>query len=249
MPPKLLLKFNMAVIKEIPISGETTSLSIGRKEDNDIVIDNPAISSHHAKIVKQGNSFFIEDLNSTNGTFITGKKILKAELHHNMQVDIARHSLVLIWDEEAASGAAAPAAPISTDQTVVMDFSKQKEMFGAAKPPQPLTGAAGVTEKIGCLRIVDGIVDKTEVELTNLVTYIGTDEAALVKIRGGGIFGASPKIAALINKRPEGYIFKAMKEGYPKVNGNSVKDSVELKDGNVIETGKTKMVFFFKDKK
>ncbi|MBI4051913.1 MAG: FHA domain-containing protein, partial [Elusimicrobia bacterium] len=45
--PKFLLKFNAAVIKEVPITKE--SLSIGRKEDNDIVIDNPAVSSHHCK--------------------------------------------------------------------------------------------------------------------------------------------------------------------------------------------------------
>lgn len=240
----------MAVIKEIPIVEGTSSLAIGRKEDNDIVIDNPAVSSHHARILKQGNSYFVEDLNSTNGTFIGGKKILKAEIHHGTQVDIVKHSIVLIWEEEAAllKGAAAPpAAPVSTDQTVVLDFSKQKEMFAAAaKAP---AAPAPAVDKIGCLRIVDGIVDKTEVELTNLVTYIGTDDAAVVKIAGGGIFGAPPKIAALINKRPEGYLLKAMKENYPKVNGQSVKDSVELKDGNVIEAGKTKMVFFFKEKK
>jgi pSer/pThr/pTyr-binding forkhead associated (FHA) protein len=48
MPPKLLLKFNAAVVKDIPVI--KTTYTIGRKPDNDIVIDNMAVSGHHAKL-------------------------------------------------------------------------------------------------------------------------------------------------------------------------------------------------------
>ncbi|MFH1620045.1 MAG: FHA domain-containing protein, partial [bacterium] len=81
--PKLLLKFETAVLKEITIPADKTSFSVGRKSDNDIAIDHPAVSGHHCKIYLSGGTFFVEDLGSTNGTFVNGKKILKAGLHHN----------------------------------------------------------------------------------------------------------------------------------------------------------------------
>ena len=245
--PKLLLKFNMAVIKEIPIQEGVVSISIGRKEDNDIIIDNPAVSGHHARLVKHGNKFFIEDLNSTNGTFIAGRKILKAEVQHKMQIDIAKHSIVFI-DDTPAETTPANTPVVSSDQTVVIGATQQKELLENIATTQPYT--LPKLEKVGCLRVVDGVVDKMEIEIYGLVTYIGTEDAAAIKFQpAGGIFGGgAPKIAGLINKRPDGYIFKALKEGFPKVNGQPLKDQVNLQDGNVIEVGKTKMVFFFKDK-
>jgi len=244
--PKLLLKFNMAVIKEIPIAEETTTLTIGRKEDNDIVIDNPAVSGHHAKIMKIGNKYFIEDLNSTNGTFISGRKILKAELENNMQVDITKYSLIFI-DDRPKQEQEQVIPTKSTDETFVLGPEKQREILekmAATKTPAPLL------EKIGCLKITDGIVDKTEIELSLLNTYIGTTELAVVKIiPSKGLFGIGTVTGniALINKRPDGYLFKAIKEGYCKINGKVIKEEIfELKEGDIIEIGKTKMVFFYK---
>ena len=75
--PKLLLKFNAAVIKEIPF--DKASLAVGRKADNDIVIDNPAISGHHCRISVQGGTYFVEDLDSTNGTFVNGSRVAGAQ--------------------------------------------------------------------------------------------------------------------------------------------------------------------------
>ena len=92
--PKLLLKYDAAVIKEIPI--EKKPITVGRKPDNDIVLDNQAVSGYHCKISSFGNTFFVEDLASTNGTHVNGKKIIKAGLHHNDVIGIIKHSLVFI---------------------------------------------------------------------------------------------------------------------------------------------------------
>src|SRR3989338_2273537 len=102
--PKLLLKFNAAVIKEIPITKDL--LAVGRKDDNDIVIDNPAVSGHHCKIRLEGDTFFVEDLNSTNGTFVNDKKIVKAGIHHNDVVGVVKHALVLVDERVQAKEAA-----------------------------------------------------------------------------------------------------------------------------------------------
>src|SRR5713101_5993949 len=103
--PKLLLKFNAAVIKEIPFDKD--SLSVGRKSDNDIVVDNPAISGHHCRILKEGNAYFVEDLESTNGTYVNEKRIQKAGLRHNDVVGVAKHALVFVSEAPAAAPAAA----------------------------------------------------------------------------------------------------------------------------------------------
>ena len=71
--PKLLLKFNAAVLKEIPVSKDV--ITVGRKPDNDVVIDNPAISGHHCRISLQGGGYYVEDLDSTNGTYVNETEI------------------------------------------------------------------------------------------------------------------------------------------------------------------------------
>jgi len=236
MPPKLLLKFETAVLKEIPIQEDKTVISIGRKDDNDIVIDNPAVSSHHCRIVKQGDSYVVEDLNSTNGTFIEGKKILKAELKNKLQFDVVKHSIVFINEDEPHVPAAA-SIPASHKQPV------PQNMVSSAMIPPVTTGP------IGIIKVIEGIVEKEEITLDNINTYIGTKESALIKIKTGGLFSGAAESVAVINRRPEGnYIFKVVQAGYPKVNNIAVKDMVELKEGDVIEAGKTKMVFFMKEK-
>src|SRR5260221_4108945 len=88
---KVYLKFNMAVIKEFDLKKDETTF--GRKPNNDIVIENPAISGFHGKIVKEGDHFYVEDLNSTNGTFINGQRIKKSVLKNKDQIGVARHVL------------------------------------------------------------------------------------------------------------------------------------------------------------
>ena len=69
------LSFNGQVLEDISLTKETTS--IGRKSDNDIQLDNLAVSGHHAKILSILNDSFIEDVGSTNGTYLNGTLIKK----------------------------------------------------------------------------------------------------------------------------------------------------------------------------
>jgi pSer/pThr/pTyr-binding forkhead associated (FHA) protein len=87
----ILLKFKNSEIKTVETDkGEIT---IGRNPGNDIHIDNLGVSKKHAKISKQDSAYVIEDLNSTNGTFINNKRIAKAILNDNDEVHIGKHSL------------------------------------------------------------------------------------------------------------------------------------------------------------
>lgn len=240
--PKLLLKFNAAVIKEIPF--DKPSISVGRKADNDIVVDNPAISGHHCKISVQGGTYFVEDLESTNGTFVNEKRVMKAGLHHNDVVGLAKHALVFVEDAPPPEPAAPPeVVKPAGDATMVLTPQKQAEMVAAsaaaAKPAAVAT--------IGVLKILKGVVDKVEYELKGMSTYIGKSDRVQIPIKGTGLFGSAPEVAASVHRKPEGYVLVAVAEGYPIVNGSKVASSVLLKEGDLIDCGSTTMQFMMKD--
>src|SRR5881409_1053009 len=108
--PKIFLKFNEQVLKEIPL--DKPRLTIGRKPDNDLVIDNPAVSGHHALIFSEEGVFFIEDLGSINGTFVNDAKIHKEKLKNSDRVALGAH--VLIYQDEIAPASPPPRETEST---------------------------------------------------------------------------------------------------------------------------------------
>ena len=75
-------------------------MTIGRLPDNTVVIDNPAVSSHHACVFRAGAAFIVEDLQSTNGTFVNDKRVTRETLHDGDVVLVGKHRLV--FDEQAA---------------------------------------------------------------------------------------------------------------------------------------------------
>jgi pSer/pThr/pTyr-binding forkhead associated (FHA) protein len=88
---KLELKFKDSVLKTIVLDKEV--ITIGRHSDNDIHIDSLSVSSQHARIVKYHKKYIIEDLDSTNGTFLNKKRISKEKLSDNDVLTIGKHSL------------------------------------------------------------------------------------------------------------------------------------------------------------
>jgi pSer/pThr/pTyr-binding forkhead associated (FHA) protein len=93
---KLILKFKGTLIDEYTL--DKSSITIGRREGNDIRIDNLAVSGNHAKIQRVDRSYIIVDLKSTNGTFVNRKKIVQAKLYHMDEITIGKHTL--IYDDE-----------------------------------------------------------------------------------------------------------------------------------------------------
>src|SRR2546427_11278943 len=120
--PKIFLKFNEQVLKEIPL--DKPRLTIGRKPDNDLVIDNPAVSGHHALIFSEEGVFFIEDLGSINGTFVNDAKIHKEKLKNSDRVALGAH--VLIYQHEIAP-ASPPPTETEPDNAMLPDPANQKE--------------------------------------------------------------------------------------------------------------------------
>lgn len=230
---KLQLKFNAAIVKEYPFENKA-EITIGRKPDNDVVIDNPAVSGHHARVVKQGDDYFIEDLNSTNGTFLKGGKVLKAALRSKDEVTVAKHTLVFVNDEEKGG---APAEAVSSEATVVM--APRPKLTPDAPAAAPATSA----EQIGALRVVAGESNAPLFSLVGLTTYIGKSDQAQIRLKG---FFA-PDMAACVARKPEGYFLKVLKEKSVKVNGQVVLDQSPLNVGDKVEVGNLTLMFLHQD--
>ena len=88
---RLMLSLDGQVLAEYNMSKER--YTIGRLPDNDVRIDNPAVSGHHSLIINILNDSFLEDLNSTNGTYVNGKLIKKHALQHGDVITIGHHQL------------------------------------------------------------------------------------------------------------------------------------------------------------
>ena len=90
---QIQLKFKNTVLKTLETDRD--EITIGRKKSNNIDIDNLQVSNKHAKIVKHAGNYFIEDLKSTNGTFLNNEKIVKEPLRDKDIITIGKHTLVI----------------------------------------------------------------------------------------------------------------------------------------------------------
>ena len=221
---KLVVSLDGVVIKEVQITKDKTTL--GRRPYNDIVIDNLAVSGEHAVLQMVGADVFIEDLNSTNGTYINGKAIKKQLLAHNDTVEIGKYKIKYVVDESG-----------DYEKTMIMRPGGAVPPFAPTQNPmqsgQPAYGAAashaGQALTPASIKVLNGAAAGREVTLTKVVTTVGKP----------GVQVAS------ITKRPNGYAF-AHVEGTtrPSINGVPlVGDSVPLRNGDVIELAGTQMQF------
>src|SRR3974390_309219 len=95
---RLILSLDSQVLAEYNMNKER--YTIGRLPDNDVRIDNPAVSGHHALIINILNDSFLEDLNSTNGTYVNGKLIKKHALQHGDVITVGHHQLRFVEEDE-----------------------------------------------------------------------------------------------------------------------------------------------------
>jgi len=238
---KLVVSLDGVVIKEVQLSKD--KITLGRRPYNDIVIDNLAVSGEHAVLQALGSDVFIEDLNSTNGTYINGKAVKKQLLQHNDTVEIGKYKIKYLVEEGQdyektmimrpgsggfAAATAAPARPAMAAATAA-----------PATSPAPFsnTGTGPLSTGFGAfpaqppasIKVMNGAAAGREVALTKVVTTVGKP----------GVQVAS------ISKRPGGYVFAHVEGGArPMVNGEAVGDEpVHLKSGDMIELAGTKMQF------
>jgi pSer/pThr/pTyr-binding forkhead associated (FHA) protein len=217
---KLVVSLDGVVIKEVQITKDKTTL--GRRPYNDIVIDNLAVSGEHAVLQMVGADVFIEDLNSTNGTYINGKAVKKQLLSHNDTVEIGKYKIKFMVEDGT-----------DYEKTMIMKPGMQAPTASSSGPRSGFGasgfGSLGASTTPASIRVLNGAAAGREVALTKVVTTVGKP----------GVQVAS------ITKRPGGYVL-AHVEGslQPTVNGSPVTgETVHLKNGDVIELAGTQMQF------
>jgi pSer/pThr/pTyr-binding forkhead associated (FHA) protein len=255
---KLILSLEGSVIREVPLDKER--ISIGRRPQNDIQIENLAVSGEHACIVTILNDSFLEDLGSTNGTLVNGNPIKKHILQNNDVIEIGKYKLKYVV--ELATAATAAVAQDDFERTMVMKSSPGRP---AAPPPAaapltsppigtprpaagPLTSppmpraaapaaatpkpAAADTQPLAALQLLTGPNAGREIELVKNLTTLGKPGLQV----------------AVITRRPQGYFITHVEgASFPVVNGRALDAQAhQLNDHDVIELAGVKMEFFLK---
>jgi hypothetical protein len=231
---RLILMFNKQVVKEYPLDKE--GVTIGRNEDNTIMVDNLAVSGYHARIDLAGKDHILTDLQSTNGTFVNDKKVVSHKLSHGDNVIVGKHVILFVGTGREAE-AKTDQQKVDMDKTMMLDTAKQKELLAKQ---QGALQAAKAAEKIGVVSFIEG-ADLGEIELRKKLTKIGKAETS--EMRLPGLF--MPATAATISRRPSGYVLTTMGAKI-KVNGQVIADNIALNEFDTIEIGKIKFQFFYK---
>lgn len=229
--PKLILMFKDKVLRTYPLA-EGDSLTIGRHPDNDIVIDNLAVSGQHARIDHREGKFHLADLGSRNGTFLNGETVDKCTLTDRDVVVIGKHMLQADWKDTIAIE---PMAELAADGSTPADFS-QTMMLESAK--YGIGGKSGQSTDDRLTFLAGG---EGDVALVKPEVVIGTNDDADIVVSGfWSFFLGGP--AAVITKQAGNYFLRHA-GGWirPKRNGTSVKGSVKLSHDDVVAVGPIKL--------
>ena len=236
--PKLILKFDERELQECAVG--THPVSIGRLPDNNVVIDNPAVSGRHARVYREGNHYVLEDLKSTNGTFVNDKPIARHTLLEGDVVLVGKHTLVFTQrgGEQTEVVEAEQFVP-EIGGTMMLDTMKQKHLLSGldqGRPSQvydavvPKTAIPTAHGRIGTVKVIAGNANQSEYVLAAVTTMIGKADTAQIRIKGW----FKPKVAAAIARKGEGFTITPM-GGKLTVNGEKVTGRRDLANGDLIE--------------
>jgi pSer/pThr/pTyr-binding forkhead associated (FHA) protein len=234
---RLMLSLDGSVLAEYNMNKER--YTIGRLPDNDIRIDNPAVSGHHSLIINILNDSFLEDLNSTNGTYVNGKLIKKHAMQHGDVITVGHHQLRFVDSQDGS------AEQDEFEKTMVITSSSQGEerirrvgqavdqaakAVGARQNAVPENATALPKAK---LQVLSGAFAGRELELTKALTTLGRPGVQV----------------AAITRRSEGYFIVHVDSGkendFPLVNGVPIgQQARRLNDNDVVQLAGVKMGFF-----
>jgi pSer/pThr/pTyr-binding forkhead associated (FHA) protein len=250
---RLVLSLDGSVMAEYNMNKER--YTIGRLPDNDIRIDNAAVSGHHSLIINILNDSFLEDLNSTNGTYVNGKLIKKHALQHGDVITVGHHQLRFVEDDEqqdefektmVIQPSARPVEKLRTavGQSQAIDGEPTSVPVPAAAVAEAGTGASpagksrvaydgAAAPKKAKLQVLSGAFAGRELELTKALTTLGRPGVQV----------------AAITRRGEGYYIVHVDSGkaddFPLVNGSPIgAQATKLSDNDVIQLAGVKMGFF-----
>jgi pSer/pThr/pTyr-binding forkhead associated (FHA) protein len=230
---ELIVKFDNKVIERVVT--EKKRISIGRTNDNDIVLENRGVSRKHAMIEFNSNAAVIMDNESLNGTFVNNRKINEEVLRNEDIITIGKYSLVYHTESTATDDGMA-----NMDGTMVLNTKKQKDLLENDRVERQIVEKFG-----GSVLLGEDNAEFAEYKLEREVTTIGKAKFVHVRAKGFLLSGIQAKIV----KEGEGFFLMNLgKSGKSKVNGETV-DRCMLKNGDLIQVGKSTFKFVEGDDK
>jgi len=245
---KLILSLDGAHLSEYPLTKVRTT--IGRRPANDIHLDNLAVSGDHAVIVKTDNDFYVEDLDSTNGTLVNNEVTKKHLLQHGDVIAFGKFQLKYLDDATSNDVAIEDSVP-AFEETMLMrpsTFKSNKPMMHAElalpdeqgaelsaaddqlnhQPAPPSVSAE--PDKVGRIQVLNGSNSGRELVLNKALTTLGKTGVQV----------------AVITRRPNGYFITHVEgQVLPIVNGVSTgTQAFALNDHDVVELAGVKMEFY-----
>ena len=271
---KLILSLEGSVIREIPLDKER--VTIGRKPQNDIQIENLAVSGEHACIVTILNDSFLEDLGSTNGTLVNGNAIKKHILQNNDVVEIGKYKMKYVVEAAPAAAAGHPPAE-DFEKTMVMRAPPKMAAASpkpaapapaaaapkpaappaapaAAPPPAapkpsapPAAPAAAPAAPAAAPRPAPVAAEGQRLGALQILTG-GAAGKEIELVKNLTTLGKPGVQVAVITRRPQGYFITHVEgASFPVVNGKALDAQAHpLNDHDVIELAGVKMEFFVK---
>jgi len=239
---RLVLKFENANLKEVPL-GERP-VTIGRAPDNDIQIDNLAVSNYHARVYVEAGSLVVEDLNSLNGSFLNEMRVERAMLKDGDSILIGKHEILVDQAHDAVASAhdARKAPAPRVNETMILDTEQRRKLLDAAAAAGERSQLSPERLRVPTLTVIGGRTDQKEYRISGKLTVIGHSKMATVRLRGW----FTPEIAAQINKHEDGY-YLGRGDRVPKINGVSIQGLTKLNDGDVIEVGRVRLNFLYRE--
>lgn len=230
---KLIVTDSSGKTSDFPLSKER--VTIGRHADNDIPLNDKAVSGHHAVVITILQDSFLEDLDSTNGTTVNGKQVAKHPLSHGDVISIGRNTLK--YEGEGGGDDDFEKTMILKPGQFGAAFDAQVSKVAATPGPAPAaaaapTPAAAPRPVMGKLRVSSGPNTGKELELSKALTTIGKPGVQV----------------AAITRRADGYyIVHVGGDGggqKPLVNGQPIDNQArKLNNGDTVELVGTKMTF------
>lgn len=212
--------FNGILKQSLPVKADI--INIGRASSNDIIIENMGVSNHHALISKKNNIFSLEDLNSTNGTFLNGQKIsARQRISSQDSIIIGKHTLK--FSEWSQSKDSTPAFSLheSDDATIMM--GENKNLTSQSSVPD-------TKQNINYLLVRGELKGINKLLLSESIYGIG--KAKDNKIRLGGWI--TPAYIAEIKKIDHSFYINPFKKNKVKLNNSFINSSTALSPSDEI---------------
>lgn len=232
--PLLTLKFKENILGRYPL-GRGSSITIGRRKDNDIVIDNLAVSGHHARIDAVGEGFVLVDLQSKNGTFVNEQLVASHRLKHADVISIGKHHIHFSLEETASED---PGPHPAVDRTMVMDTPTYRSMVEKSAAATPRRSSRRTVSGARLSYVSGG---KGDIAVSGSLFTLGRDPACDLVVRSWRV----GRTAATLSRRADGwYLSHVGGWSRPRVNGHALQAPLRLADMDVIALGGVQLQFF-----